>query len=64
MQEDRGLMITVKDGERIRIGETTIHFLYVKGRPVLRFIGPKDVKIYRENAKNKTPKEATNERST
>lgn len=52
MRERTGLMIGLRDGMKMFVGEALIEFTFRKGRPVLRILAPEHVKIIREQKKD------------
>ena len=53
MRERTGLMIGLRDGMKMFVGEALVEFKFRKGRPVLRILAPDHVKIIREPKKVK-----------
>lgn len=55
------LVIQVQEKEKIQIGDAVVEVRMRAGKPVLYIKAPRDMQVCRETAKNKEPREATNE---
>lgn len=59
MRERTGLMIGLRDGMKMFVGESLIEFSFRKGRPVLRILAPEHIKIVREKKKDEKNESTT-----